>query len=82
MGVRVGKCSSGSPIMFRTIRNLSGNSPITGRTFNATGLYLFFADRLIALIGRIILRSTSSAVSASASHFAASFAQLAIAGSS
>lgn len=29
--------------MFLIMRNLSGNSPMTGLTFSATGLYFFFA---------------------------------------
>jgi len=32
----------GSPVILRTIRNLSGNSAGMGQTFLATGLYLFF----------------------------------------
>jgi hypothetical protein len=33
------------------MRNFSGNSPITGRTFLATGLYFFLADRKRSVYG-------------------------------
>ena len=32
--------------MFRMILNLAGNSPMTGLTLRATGLYFFFVARL------------------------------------
>lgn len=36
-----GISASGSPVMVRVMRYLSGSSVITGRTFFATGLYFF-----------------------------------------
>ena len=41
---------SGSPTMFLIILNLSGNSPMIGFTFSATGLYFFFVGFLAALV--------------------------------
>ena len=41
-GLSFGMFSSGSPVMFRTIRNRSGRFVTTGRTFCETGLYFFF----------------------------------------
>ena len=38
----MGRAASGSPIIFLMMRYLSGNSPITGLTLSATGLYFFF----------------------------------------
>ena len=35
--------ASGSPMMFRVMRNLSGRSARTGQIFCATGLYFRFA---------------------------------------
>ena len=43
---RVGSCgsrSSGSPVMFLTMRYRSGSCVATGRTLRATGLYFFAA---------------------------------------
>jgi hypothetical protein len=45
-GFNVGKCSRGSPTIFRIIQNFSGSSPITGRTLSATGLYFFLVAAL------------------------------------
>ena len=39
LGFRMGSPASGSPVILRTMRNFPGNSPMTGLTFNATGLY-------------------------------------------
>ena len=52
LGLRVGKVARGSPIMLRMIRNLSGSSPMIGRTFLATGLYFFFVLRNISRKGQ------------------------------
>lgn len=42
LGSKIGNSASGSPMMLRMIRNLSGSSPTTGLTLSATGLYFFF----------------------------------------
>ena len=44
-GLSVGKCSRGSPLMFLMILNFSANSPNTGLTLSATGLYFFVVLR-------------------------------------
>ena len=38
----MGMPSKGSPVMFLTIQNLSGNSPRIGLTLSVMGLYFFF----------------------------------------
>ena len=47
---KIGKSLSGSPIIHRMIRNLSGNVPMCGLTLSATGLYFFLVERLIVTI--------------------------------
>src|SRR6266436_1540898 len=42
LGESDGISARGSPMIFRTIRNLSGRSAMTGRTLRATGLYFRF----------------------------------------
>src|SRR5882724_1518049 len=42
LGESSGMLAKGSPTIFRTIRNLSGRSAITGRILRATGLYFRF----------------------------------------
>src|SRR5882762_5869536 len=42
LGESNGMLAKGSPTIFRTIRNLSGRSAITGRILWATGLYFRF----------------------------------------
>jgi hypothetical protein len=46
LGVRMGRSASGSPMIFRTMRNFSGRSVKTGRVLSATGLYLRFAAKI------------------------------------
>jgi hypothetical protein len=43
----IGRFCSGSPVIRQIIRNLSGNSPITGLTLRATGLYFFLVASFI-----------------------------------
>jgi hypothetical protein len=43
LGDSVGMSAKGSPIIFRTIRNLSGRSANIGRILRATGLYFLAA---------------------------------------
>ena len=38
----VGMSTSGSPMMFRSMRNFEGKVPRTGWVFKATGLYFYF----------------------------------------
>ena len=37
--------ASGSPMMFRSMRNFEGKVPRTGWVFKATGLYFFFVTK-------------------------------------
>ena len=46
-GLRVGRCSNGSPLMFLMIRNFSASSPSTGLVLSATGLYFLVVLRPI-----------------------------------
>ena len=48
LGSNLGRVSRGSPEIVRTIRNRSGRSVNSGRTFWATGLYFFFPARRVA----------------------------------
>ena len=41
----VGMSVSGSPIMFRSMRNFEGKVPRTGCVFKATSLYFFFVTK-------------------------------------
>jgi hypothetical protein len=50
-GLRTGRSASGSPMIFHRIRNFSGSSPMMGRTFFATGLYFFLAERKMSVKG-------------------------------
>ena len=43
----IGRFCSGSLVIRRMIRNLSGNSPIMGLTLRATGLYFFLVASFI-----------------------------------
>jgi hypothetical protein len=45
LGLSIGKSLSGLPMILCFMQNFSGNSPITERTFLATGLYFFLVDR-------------------------------------
>ena len=49
-GFRVGNFSSGSPVIFHTILNLSGSSPTTGLTLSATGLYFFLVTAKVSAV--------------------------------
>ena len=53
--------------MFRMILNLAGNSPMTGLTLRATGLYFFFVARLTETgsggLGSIIVWPKADSVS-------------------
>ena len=42
----IGNCSSGSPMILRTILNFPGSSAMIGLVFKATGLYFLPVDRL------------------------------------
>ena len=46
LGESSGFVASGSPAMFRVMRNLSGRSARIGRVLSATGLYLRFAAKV------------------------------------
>jgi hypothetical protein len=50
-GLSVGKSSSGLPMVLCSMQNFSGNSPMTGWTFLATGLYFFLAVRKRSIYG-------------------------------
>src|ERR1700678_163699 len=54
----IGKFCSGSPVIRRTIRNLSGNSPITGLTLRATGLYFFLVASFINIGSSVCLSAS------------------------
>ena len=41
----VGMSASGSPMMFRSMRNFEGKVPRTGCVFKATGLYFFLVTK-------------------------------------